>query len=104
MTYYKKGVWNCLCDVCGFQFKSSDLRKRWDGFMVCDADWEMRHPLDLIKIARESPSPPWTRSEPDDGFETLAASCTLDNSVAKAEVAVAGCAVASRYNKWGEWI
>lgn len=39
------------CDVCGFDYKQSQLRKRWDGAMVCDKDWEARHPLDSL-VAR----------------------------------------------------
>jgi hypothetical protein len=41
------------CDVCGFDMHHSKLRKRWDGAMVCDADWESRHPQDLIKPRSE---------------------------------------------------
>lgn len=67
-TYYKPKTWNCLCDVCGFEFKSDELQKRWDGVMVCSADWEPRHPSDLIRIPSEDPSVPWTRPESEDTF------------------------------------
>ena len=40
---------NAICDVCGFKHKQSQLRKRWDGAMVCDKDWEHRHPQDMIR-------------------------------------------------------
>lgn len=42
-----------VCDVCGFDYKQSQLRKRWDGAMVCSNDWESKHPQDLIKIRGE---------------------------------------------------
>ena len=54
------------CDCCGFDFKQSQLRKRWDGAMVCDKDWEQRHPQDslrarpernTVKDARPAPEP-----------------------------------------------
>jgi hypothetical protein len=44
---------NAICDVCGFKHKLSQLRKRWDGAMVCRADWEPRHPQDFVKARPE---------------------------------------------------
>ena len=41
------------CDVCGFDCKQSQLRKRWDGAMVCSADFELRHPQDSLKARPE---------------------------------------------------
>ena len=41
------GSQNGLCDECGFKFKQTDLRKRWDSLMVCGDCWEPRHPSDL---------------------------------------------------------
>ena len=43
------GDYNVICDVCGFKLKRSQTRKRWDGLLVCDADWEPRHPQDYVK-------------------------------------------------------
>lgn len=40
---------NAICDCCGFKFKQSQLRKRWDGAMVCSKDFEVRHPQDFLK-------------------------------------------------------
>lgn len=44
---------NAICDCCGFKFKQSQLRKRWDGAMVCAADYETRHPQDFVKARPE---------------------------------------------------
>lgn len=41
------------CDVCGFDYKQSQLRKRWDGAMVCSKDWEPKHPQDFVKARPE---------------------------------------------------
>ena|SRR3990167_10750520 len=71
MTTYKQGDWNAICDVCGVKYKASQLRKRWDGFMTCSADWEIRHPSDFLKIQSEGAPPPWTRPEPTDIFVTV---------------------------------
>lgn len=62
-----KGNWNAICDVCGFKLKASQLKKRWDGLMVCVEDFEVRHPSDYYRppIGPESVVP-WTRPEPVD--------------------------------------
>lgn len=52
-TYFVLGDSKAVCDECGFDFHQSQLRKRWDGAMVCAADWEARHPQDLIKPRSE---------------------------------------------------
>jgi len=61
--YYNEGSWNVICDECGFKFKSHELRKRWDGFMVDKACWEPRHPQDFVKGVVDEQSVPWERSE-----------------------------------------
>lgn len=55
--------YNALCDVCQFKFKASQLRKRWDGLMVCDADWETRHPLDFYQTRNDTHKLPFIRSD-----------------------------------------
>jgi hypothetical protein len=55
------GNWNALCDSCGRKFKAFDLQKRWDGLMVCQEDFEQRHPQDLLKVQREKITVPWSR-------------------------------------------
>jgi len=55
------GNWNALCDSCGRKFKAFDLQKRWDGLMVCQEDFEQRHPMDLLKVQREKIAVPWSR-------------------------------------------
>jgi hypothetical protein len=68
MSTYVPGDYNATCDVCGFEYKASKLRRRWDGFMVCDKDFETRHPQDLIKSPPAEKTPPWTRPESADSF------------------------------------
>src|SRR3990167_10513331 len=106
INYYKPGDWNAICDVCGFKFKASQLRKRWDGLMVCDIDWESRHPQELIRPIPDDPKLPWTRPEPTDRFTTIAALndnvagtndgsgngyCTVLNSQGVAGIGIVGC-------------
>ena len=49
---YITGDYYILCDDCGRKLRSSSARKRWDGLMVCQKDWEPRHPSDLLHVAR----------------------------------------------------
>jgi len=67
-TWWKTGQYNALCDVCGFKFKSVELRQRWDGLMVCEKDWETRHPQELIRPIQDQNKLPWTRPESNDSF------------------------------------
>lgn len=66
--HFKSGTWNVTCDVCGREYKSDEVQKRWDGLIVCKTDWEARHISDFIRTPPEAPPIPFTRPEPPDGF------------------------------------
>ena len=71
MSYYSrydKGDWKALCDVCGREFKASQLNKRWDGLMCCKQDWEPRQPQDFVRGVSDPQLVPWTRPEPTDSY------------------------------------
>lgn len=88
MTYFISGQWNAICDRCGFKFKSSELKKDWQGLMVCEEDYETRHPQDFIKVRTEKVLPDWVRPRPGDVFIE---SCTAWGSSGYAGLATAGC-------------
>lgn len=60
---YKPGDWLALCESCQFEKYASELRKRWDGFMVCEECWEPRHPLDFLKVKPETAFPSFINKE-----------------------------------------
>jgi hypothetical protein len=64
-TFYAKGDWNAICDICGRQFKASQMKQRWDGFMTCIGDWEPRQPQDFVRGVADTIKVPWSR--PDQG-------------------------------------
>lgn len=66
--YWKPNDYNAICDVCGFKYKASELRKRWDGVMTCPDDWEPRHPQDFVRGVKDSHPLPFTRTEGIDEF------------------------------------
>lgn len=91
MTYRGKwpGTWATICDVCGFRFPSDKLKKRWDGLMTCESDWETRHPQDFIRVREEKIAPDWVRPVVPDEFVL---SCTLVTSSGIADFGTADCA------------
>ena len=85
------GTWKVVCDVCGIQHPSDQVKKRWDGLMVCEKDWEMRHPQTLYNYKNHTAVPTFVRPEPEDTFTFI---CTVDGGSAYAHLAQAGCAQA----------
>lgn len=62
-NYYLPGAWNAICDICGFKFKSTELRENWKGLRVCDDDFEHRNMLDFPFVRVDQIGVPWTRLE-----------------------------------------
>ena len=65
---YSRGNWNAICDVCGREYKSTDLRKRWDNLWVCFQDYEERQPQDFVRGVADTQAVPWARPEGADTF------------------------------------
>ena len=50
--------WLVECEVCGFRCKNTEIKKRWDGRLVCEKDWEPRHIGDFYRYqSHERPLP-----------------------------------------------
>jgi hypothetical protein len=88
---YVPGNWNAICDVCGREYKASDLRQRWDGLMVDGDCWEPRQPQDYVHGVADIQTPPFTRSESEDIFLPV---CTPVTSQGIADYGTADCAAA----------
>ena len=65
------GGWLTICDACGRKFKESELRKRWDGLMVCRGDWEVRQPQDYVRGVADIQAPPYVRPEQANRFVSV---------------------------------
>lgn len=83
--------WLAICDRCGFEYHSFQLRKEWNGLMVCRFCWEPKHPQLFVKAKTDKQTPPWTRPEQADVFISP---CYLEGTSCYAGLAVAGCAIA----------
>lgn len=46
---YVFGVPNAICDICGFRFQLTDLRKNWKHQMVCRDDFETRNAQEFVR-------------------------------------------------------
>lgn len=51
--------WNVICQVCRRKIKASEAKKQWNGLIVCESDYEERHPLDMPQpvVIDEQPLP-----------------------------------------------
>lgn len=83
---YDKGDWKAVCDSCGRLFKASQLKKRWDGVMVCSQDYETRQPQDFVRGVSDVQTAPWIRTEVQDIF-------VFSSTTALSGLAVAGFAI-----------
>lgn len=87
--HYSSGDWSAICDICGRLYEASMLQKRWDGFMCCPDDWEIRQPQDFVRGVVDKQTTPWVRDEAADQFVLF---CTTRTSIAG--FAIAGCMIA----------
>lgn len=88
--FYRPGDWNAVCFRCGFKFKASELRKTWQGYWACNADWEPRQPQDFVHNVPDIQTPPWTQPEPPPIFVKV---CFPNGRTALPSFAVPGCAM-----------
>jgi hypothetical protein len=81
------------CHVCGFWYPSTEIKKRWDGLMVCPKDLEPRHPQTLIKVRGERAFPDYVSKDGVDQY-VPGSVCDIVSNSCYAGLATAGCAQA----------
>lgn len=67
-NYYLSGENNLICDSCGKKIKLHEARVRWDGLVVCQADYEERQPQDFVRARQDKITVPLVRPRPTDLF------------------------------------
>lgn len=77
-----------MCAVCGVKFKSDEIKKRWDGLLVCKEDFENRNILDFTRVKPEMGSVPYSNPEVPDQFIFF---CYIDNRLGGADNYTADC-------------
>lgn len=88
---YRKGDWKAICDICGFEYLASELRKNSDGLMVCKWDYEDEHPQDHVRSIKDRQKVPWTRPDPDPVYATT--TCTSQSRSAVPGYGTPGCMI-----------
>lgn len=103
-NYYKAGEWNVTCDVCSQKIKSSIMKHRWDGFMVCPSCFETRHPQDFVRARQDKISVSFSRPIPTLTFtdvpyiDTGNNVCTFSGRQAIPMEGIPGCMIPSKIN------
>lgn len=95
-TWWKSGSWNTICDICGFKFKSEELRYTGDvgsraGYMACKSCYDPPHPQEFIRPIQDQNRLPWTRPEATDTF--VSGQCTGLSRQAIPGLGTPGCAI-----------
>lgn len=70
-NHFTSGEWNLTCDVCSKKIKAHEAKTRWDGFIVCHDDYEMRQPQDFVKAKTDKITVPFQRPIPPEVFTTV---------------------------------
>lgn len=67
-SYLALGDWNAVCYICGFRYKAGEMKQNWQGFYVCERDWEPRQPQDFVRGIPDVQTPPWVQPRPGATF------------------------------------
>lgn len=101
-NYYISGDHNVTCDVCSKKIKMSEAKLRWDGFLVCKDDYEMRHPQDFVRARQDKISVSNTRPIPPfiftdiDYIDTNNSTCTPSGSQSIPMEGIPGCMIPNK--------
>lgn len=88
-NYYVDGQYNIICDSCGWKKKISQVRRRWDGLMVCkDTCWEMDHPQKYIRIRETGIAVDPIRDDPSPTYLDV---CYIYASQSYSGISTSGC-------------
>jgi hypothetical protein len=82
--------WKAACHRCGFWFPSTELKKEWTGLLVCEKDFEARHPQTLIKVHGEKAFPEFVSK---DGPDSFVAVCDAYSILPMADFGTADCMI-----------
>lgn len=69
--YWLPGGWNMVCQVCGFKYKNTEMKLRWDNVWCCPEDWEVRQPQDFVRGVKDQMAIPYSNPEPPNVFDSF---------------------------------
>lgn len=83
------------CDRCGFDYRLHEMKREWNGLVVCRSCHEARHPQDFIKVVEDRIAPRGPVRPPSTlSFVTRTYEDGINDDAAVAGIAIAGIAVA----------
>jgi len=53
------------CIICGLNYRMSEMKRTWDGKLVCSQCWEPRHEQEFLKAKQDKISPALVQPEPE---------------------------------------
>ncbi len=78
-NYFISGEFNVTCDICSKKIKAHEAHHRWDGFIVCADDYEVRHEQDFVRARQDKITIPFTRPIPPLTFTNVSyITCYVD--------------------------
>lgn len=79
---FQPGNYWAVCDRCGFDYRIRELRMTWDGLLVCEKDWEPRHPQDFVRGVSDTIAPQGpVRPEPTEKTTSVTYTSTDDDNI-----------------------
>ena len=91
-NYFISGEFNVTCDICSKKIKAHEAHHRWDGFIVCADDYEVRHEQDFVKAKTDKLTVPFQRPIPTEVFQY----CDAYTRQGLADIGTADCARADQ--------
>lgn len=81
-----------VCDICGIEYRESEMKLTWDKLVLCPEDYDPRHPQDFVRGVTDDIAAKGLVRPPASQDNFISTICTTRESVAGE--AVAGCAIA----------
>lgn len=54
---FREGDYNAVCDVCGFRYPASQLKRMWNGLRACPEDFEHRNRQEFVRGVKPDKAP-----------------------------------------------
>ena len=71
-TSQTPGEWRVICDVCDVSFLSSDIQKRWDGFLACPQCYDPKPAAyNVLPGVTDEVAVPFSREQAEYSTETV---------------------------------
>jgi hypothetical protein len=77
-----------VCEICGFDYRKSQMQQTWDGKWVCEKDWEPRHPQDFVTGVPDNQAVQVARPDTTDTFNYTTMSVAAVSGVTSVSIGI----------------